>query len=839
MSMPGKTTALRETLVALCVAAMAIFGAAPAVARAPVIDEVVIRQSLEGTVIHITFNTVLRYQAHTPKSTGNILVIDLRPVFSAGTTADLNVVERRTFAGSRARPLSEVRFEGNLPTAPRLALTFVRPVTFRVEAASDLRSLDVILEKYAAARPPPPAASTGGKPSAPAPRTPPAPAARAVPAGSYVLNLASQPKQFSRAGVPDVPLFRRYRLYSYAFRKDGQTWYRLRLGFFETEAAAREIKKALPRDYADAWIARAGPEERRASAEALIFPDQPSRPAARPAPDRPTLPAVSADRLTRIWEDAQKAMLDGDFSRAVQLYTKLLQLPKHRYTQQAQEFLGLARERKGQLAHAKAEYERYLELYPAGEGTDRVRQRLAGIVTARSAPNEKLRRTARAEDKSGWETELYGSFAQFYTHRATVIDPNGRRTTQSDLLSDLDFTVRARNDHQDVRAVFVGGHGFNFLASEDLNESRVSALYVDGVDDKLGISGRFGRQTRNSSGILGRFDGGYAGYRISPGLKLNVTAGLPVDTTTKLNIDQDRYFYGASADIGPYWDGLSLNIFAIEQTVNGINDRRAVGGEARYLRGGLSVFGLVDYDINYRAFNIALANASYRMADETTLTVAADVRKSPVLTTTNALQGQTVGSISQLLGLYSESEIRRFAWDRTAFSQSYTVGISRPLDTRFQISGDITVTKLSDTDASGGVPVSPGTGYEVFYGAQLVGTGLFSESDVSIFGLRLADTDRSKTVTADANIRYAMDDKWRLNPRLRADYRFNNDDGGRRYRVRPSMRVDYRVRKWAHLEFEGGGEWGNEKFDVNTTDPTADSLTTAEWFVTAGYRVDF
>ena len=60
--------------------------------------------------------------------------------------------------------------------------------------------------------------------------------------------------------------------------------------------------------------------------------------------------------------------------------------PNHDRHAEAQELLGLAREKNGQTAHAKAEYQRYLALYPDADGAARVRQRLAALLaTGRQA----------------------------------------------------------------------------------------------------------------------------------------------------------------------------------------------------------------------------------------------------------------------------------------------------------------------------------------------------------------------------------------------------------------------------------------------------------------------
>ena len=86
-----------------------------------------------------------------------------------------------------------------------------------------------------------------------------------------------------------------------------------------------------------------------------------------------------------------------------------------------------------------------------------------------------------------------------------------------------------------------------------------------------------GRQTGVSGGILGRFDGGIAGYGLTKNWRVNAVAGVPVD----YYIDSKRYFYGLNVEaerIADYWRG---NAYVINQLVDGIAARRAVGGEVR------------------------------------------------------------------------------------------------------------------------------------------------------------------------------------------------------------------------------------------------------------------
>ena len=59
--------------------------------------------------------------------------------------------------------------------------------------------------------------------------------------------------------------------------------------------------------------------------------------------------------------------------------------------------LGIARERNGQMAHAKAEYEEYLRRYPEGPAADRIRSRLKAIRQS-TAPGRAFSRRIVSRD---------------------------------------------------------------------------------------------------------------------------------------------------------------------------------------------------------------------------------------------------------------------------------------------------------------------------------------------------------------------------------------------------------------------------------------------------------
>ena len=90
--------------------------------------------------------------------------------------------------------------------------------------------------------------------------------------------------------------------------------------------------------------------------------------------------------LQPVMKEAKQALLDGKLERAIQLFTKIVESGDGPLRRDALELLGLTRERNRQLAQAVAEYNRYLNDYPVGPDSDRVRQRLSALVTIDKTP---------------------------------------------------------------------------------------------------------------------------------------------------------------------------------------------------------------------------------------------------------------------------------------------------------------------------------------------------------------------------------------------------------------------------------------------------------------------
>ncbi len=546
-------------------------------------------------------------------------------------------------------------------------------------------------------------------------------------------------------------------------------------------------------------------------------------------------------------DEGRSALKKQNTDDAIKHFSKVLKMPETPSSADAQEYLGLAYKRAGRAPEARAEFEDYLRRYPAGEGTDRVRQRLAGVVTANGEGIPALRGTEAGGDRTpGSETwTVSGSASQFYIRDdsfRTIRDPSlpaaanedfdAHRVHQNQVLSSLDAIATWNNGagfKSKLRFSGTEEHGFDEDGDDIFG---VAALFMEASKRDLGLEGRIGRQTRNTGGVLGRFDGAVLSYQPDPLVRLNAVAGSPVQRRRDTPFEDEKLFYGASVDIGPMFGGLDASLFAIEQRDRSILDRRAVGAEVRYFDANKSAFATVDYDIHFAELNAAVLTGSWTFADKSTVFGSFDYRKAPYLSSWTALQGQNYPTLYEMLRDKTLAEIEQLAVDRSASFTSASLGFSHPINQMLQASADVTVTNLEGTVASGGVEASPGTGNEYFYSAQLIGNSVFTEQDLFIAGVRFADLSTSDHYVLDLSARYPLLDNLKINPRLRLGYRTGDETDLVEYSVLPSVLFNYYVTRDMSLELEVGAEWTNSK--LNGVEENSTDL-----FFTVGYRYDF
>ena len=606
-------------------------------------------------------------------------------------------------------------------------------------------------------------------------------------------------------------------------------------------------------------------------------------------------PSASADPVA----EGKKALAAKDYARAVGFFTKAVTEGNANAKQEGQEMLGLARERAGQLVHAKAEYETYLKLYPKGAGAVRVRQRLSGVEAAEQDDAEtqffehnkarlggaavpdksgqakspgstnlannvvnngnggvmggleqpesnlgtKVSRGEPAPDPNAWTWEKNGSVSQYYYRDDNFSSSDILRgsmgtheTLQNEVISSADFYLHGENQIFDTS---IRGATFNesgFGKQSDIGETNVSTIYAEAKHKPSGLFTRLGRQSRSTGGVFGRFDGANVGWEVNKDLKLQTVVGSPVFSRNAKPFADDRLFYGASIDYtfpNQEWAGA---LYAIEQDVGSVIDRRALGAELRYTSKELFVYSALDYDVFYGELNSAYVSGTWNFKEGASIYGTLDYRHVPFLLTSNALMGQTVQELSSLVDLLGEDDVYNLALDRTAYSQSATVGISYPLSEQWQAAIDATIADYSGTPTSvnvlGTVLGTPDPGIEVYLSGQLTGTGIFTENDSMAFGLRYAENDTSRLYLGDLSVRYPVNEDLRINPRLRLSFRDGKTSDTQQLLVMPSLGLRYRLSKHWNFEVEAGMRWEND------WSPGGNDQNT-ELLLNAGYRYEF
>jgi tetratricopeptide (TPR) repeat protein len=659
----------------------------------------------------------------------------------------------------------------------------------------------------------------------------------------YVVTLASS-RTLTPVPAAALPAkLKDKRLYLRDTAQNGATLHSLRLGFFASAVEAKTAVRLLISAYPGARVHPVSGQERTESARTIVaMPDVTV--AGTPRPDKAALPVTAVrgtveNQASVLLEQSRAALTRGDNNAAIPLLNRLLQLPPNRHSQDAQELIGLAYERNGEIAMAKREYKLCLKLYPDWSGAERVRQRLAELETA---PKTQALKALRKKEVS--VSTAYGSFSQYYyrgNSRAEITQTTGPTVDpitltaidQSALISNLDITGRFRSGDYDNRVVIRDNYTLNFLDGTH-NDNRLYAAYAEVRNKLYEYSGRLGRQPGNSGGVLGRFDGISLGYSILPKWRINIVAGEPVEFNP---INSDKQFWGTSLDLGTFAEHWNGGAYYIHQTIDGIIDRQAVGAELRYFDPRRSLLSLVDYDVSYGVLNIALLQGTLQVGSKTSLNLLIDHRLAPLMQTSNALINETNTSISWFLqqGM-TEEQLRAQAEVRTPTSDLIMIGATHNINTTWQLGGDIKRYNISGTPANGIPPATPaaampGTGNVYVYTLQGIATGLLTKRDVSVLSLSYLTSDSYNGESIAINNRTLLQDKWTLDLSLR-HYQQQDNLGTDQTRLTPIVRVGYRWRDKITFELEAGMEMS----EITNSSQTEDSTRN---FYMLGYRWDF
>ena len=571
----------------------------------------------------------------------------------------------------------------------------------------------------------------------------------------------------------------------------------------------------------------------------------------------PDVGASDSAQIDAFFSEARAAITAQDYARAVQLLTKLVNLPPHSRSAEAQELLGVARERNGQLAQAKAEYEIYLQKYPDSEGATRVRQRLAGVLTAQAAPPPTLRgqdagpganeatQTADAGGEqnatpsagpaptggtrrraprrpapapqpeepavTGFVSSYYylnqGS-TQLHEFSSNTTTNNNNQVFQNALVTSVDVQGHKKLENSTLDWRLQGDMENDFTSSGTLRFG-VSRAYgeMSFADQRYKL--KLGRQKLDSAGVFGRFDGALLSWSPSEKITTRAVLGAPVDSTRDGLFQSGKLLFGVSVDVKDLRPNLTVSAYAVHQTNDSYTDRQAVGIEGQFLNDTTSVYGLLDYDTYFNRVNTARLSGTLIFPDNSSFTASADFLHSPTLSLGNALQGQSVSTLSQLNASYSLAQMRQLALDRTTDTSSLTLAYSKPLNDTWQLSVDTTLFNSGGTPASGGVSAVPAPGLEVYASAQVVGTSVFREGDTVSGSARIANTSSSSLFLLDGYTRFSYGEKLRLKPRLKLGYRDVKSSSSTELFAIPSITADYELNDRTRFELEVGTRVSN------------------------------
>lgn len=761
----------------------------PGFAWAQIMDSIEINRVGKTAEISIHFSVQVQYMRHNPLNSGKVLRIFLR-----SEIPDANLMQQ-----TLASPQTDLvpQFHVTYPElGGAMAITFAQETSWQVRQGDDRRSLIVSVPMLAGARDLVAEVRAIGEAATPlAEPAPPAPATAKTEAVS--VPVAAPPVATAPAAQVALPT---------------------------TPATA----PALP-----------SPPTAAATPPAAPPPGQPVVPA-------PVLTADQVESMAKTFlDEARKAIAEKDLALAVSRLNRTLGLPSNSQTEPAQALIGEVREMTGETTKARAEYELYLKVFPNGPAAARIKQRLAQLPTTTATASRHETAKALPTKPGPAEWSVYGSVSQ-YLYRGnshievTTPPPPGQLnyttdelslTDQNALISTVDLNARRRDGVNDTRLVVRDTNNQNNLATKK-NTNRLYNAYLEQSSRSGGYLFRAGRQNPAGGGVLERFDGLTAAYTFSDRWRVNGAAGIPVEFTSPYK----KSFYSISVDRLPQPEQIGISGYFLQQRLEGVVNREAVGVESRYFDMNKTLYGMLDYDLVFKDLNIAMLQGNYRTDAGTNYFTYFDHRKTPPLGLTNAagayFSDPALSSLpfKQIIETLGVDQVRADAKAMTATSDMLAIGVTHPYSPRWTLGTDYRAAKISGTDAVGLQPAMPGSGLNHVFSLQAIGNSLWAENDVGVINGSYIKGDTYAGQALGLNYVFMYNDTWRLDSNLRY-YHQKDNDGTRQRRWSPSLKLGYR---WRQVTLEGEVGWE----DVAIDGPIRIERSNRKYFF-LGYRWDF
>jgi hypothetical protein len=885
--------------------------AAVAGAQAQTIDQFDVRREGKDAVLQLRFGTEVQLQRSVSTQSGDLTLIFYSLVST--TNAELRSTQSLRLGARQGLPEMALFDEVERGDQQRkIVLRTSEAARISVRAGSGNRSIEIVVGGAGAAvtaaqtppvrRAPTPAVAPEVAPSQATPATLPDADRRFV----IVLLSSSDPNVQLPASIPRS--LQSYDVFTAERVVNGSRKYEIQLGHFASRTQAEAVMRQLDAFPLATIVATTPPATTVSAAPAPIPapaarqpaspPDVPARPPAQPVPTVPapaiaaTPPAASAAsptppatlaaapivavtpvdtavlkpaeieaRAEALMTQARDATTRGEHPAAVELLNTLLNLPANRQTRAAQELIGQARARSGDAALARIEFETFLQLYPQGADSDRVRRELAALpapAAASAAGSERPKAPIETTVTGSVGMSYYGGNGKVRSQEFTdspvagvpqvVRDPQFTDNNASQLLNDVDLTWRRRDADTDMRFVFRDSYTADFERS-DKSRNRLSALYFDYKSLSGGYGGRLGRQSPTGGGVMSRYDGASGYYLVQPKIKLGAVVGMP----SEKYFDSTQWFLGGSVDFDGLVPNTGVSLYSIQQMIDGYRDRRAVGLDLRYFKGGGSVFAQFDYDTLFRHLNVATVQGTLVMDDTTVYNALYDRRAVQMLTLGNALifsdpsnPGVTFTKIADKIATTTLPLLREQIRQTTPYVTLAQFGVTRPYNKTWQYGGNLQVTNIDAIPPVPGVDEfkngRPATGNIFSLSGQLIGSNLYSSRDTHVFVATAITSPDVDGFLLSYNLSSVLAESWQLEPSLQF-YSDRSSQGTKNQRWTPGARVTYRgFQRWAiesSITYEIGksSSVGPDPFDPTRTVTTKESSNRVNYSL--GVRYEF
>ncbi|TGD74752.1 hypothetical protein E4634_06010 [Mangrovimicrobium sediminis] len=533
-----------------------------------------------------------------------------------------------------------------------------------------------------------------------------------------------------------------------------------------------------------------------------------------PAAARAQAPAAAAEaawdseRVDSEMKRAAQLYSARDFAGASQIYWEVSQNAPADQAAWALELYAVCQEKQGQREQAVATYDLWLQRYAGSEGEVRVQQRRTALVTATAAPRASGR---RAENRD--ERQLYGSASLMYRGLRREIEDGESDTPMSSLSGDADVYLRASTGGFLWRGRASGGYLADGADDGD-SQGRVRNLYVGVQHADSGAELVLGRQRTSDNGIYGYLDGVEISYPVLDNLTLRLLGGGLVGSSQDAP-SSDHKVYSLAAEYELVDPRIKFTVYGMEQTFEGVTERRALGGEFSWFNERSYYLLIADYDIEFQEANNLMFNGNWTFGTATNVALSLGYQRSPFLSASNALIGQYELDLDQVLErLGPNQDIYDAALERTALSRYASLVINQPLGEGLRMIGEIFHYELSELPQYDPAFEAPDSDANTTYGLQFINEKTLFDNDVLSIGARYTVGD-----FADSSVLY-LDEKLRfgngvdLTLRLTAAQR--SPEGGDRdsFNIRPGLRLDWYLSRDLLLDFEAGYEYMQQDFEV-------------------------